>query len=269
MRNQSTAPPSPMQSQVQSIDRVGDILRCFSLQEPILSLAQISRRVTLAKSTTHRLIASMVHNGLLRLVAPAQYALGYSMLHWAGIAQQGLDLRTQARASLEELAHTTGETAVLMTRDGNYAVCIDKIDSTQPLRLAMTVGERTWLHAGSSAKVLMAYLEPEQIEAILLQELPALLENTITNPQALRDELAQIRQQNYALSSEERDRGAAGIAAPIFDSEQRAIAGVGIVGPVSRIMGSSHSHLVQITVEMAARISKTMGAGHGAAAASF
>lgn len=253
--------PVAMQSQVQSIDRVGDIMRCFSYQEPVLSLSQVAKRVGLAKSTTHRLLSSMVYNGLLRQVAASsQYALGYQLLHWAAIAQQSLDVRGQARPLLEALAGHTNETVVLMTRDGNHAVCIDKIDSTQPLRLAMTVGERVWLHAGSSAKVLMAYLASEELAAIIQQQgLPPLLENTITDPQTLQSELACIRQQGYATSSEERDRGAAGIAAPIFDSTHRVIAGVGIVGPVSRVLGEHQAQLIDTVVQTAQQISIAMG----------
>jgi DNA-binding IclR family transcriptional regulator len=251
---------SSRSSSVQAIDRLGDILRCFSLQEPILSLSQIAQRVGLAKSTTHRLIAAMVHNGLLRVVQRSHYAPGYAMLQWAAVAQQASDLPAQARPFLARLAQTTTETAVLMTRDGNDAVCIDRIDSTQPLRLAMTIGERVWLHAGSSAKVLMAYLEPDQIEAVIqTQGLPALLDNTITDPQALRDELAQIRQQGYAVSVEERDRGAAGIAAPIFNAAHQVIGGIGIVGPVSRVMGDTHSQLLRTVVEIARQLSQEMG----------
>lgn len=260
--------PLPTSSQVQSIDRIGTILRCFSLHEPTLSLAQICKKVGLAKSTTHRLIAAMAHNGLLRSVGNAHYALGYQMLHWASIAQQALDVRTEARPHLEQLANTTSETVVLMTRDGDYAVCIDKIDSSQPLRIAMTVGERIWLHAGSSAKVLMAYLEPDELAAVIeAQGLPALLENTITDSQTLKDELAQIRSQGYAVSPEERDRGAAGIAAPIFNSEHQVIAGVGIVGPVFRVMGDEHPQLIQHVVASALQISHAMGAKHHVATA--
>jgi DNA-binding IclR family transcriptional regulator len=248
-------------SQVQSIDRVGDILRCFSLREPVLSLAQIVKQVGLAKSTVHRLIGAMIHNGLLRPVGTAQYALGYSMLHWASIAQAALEVRSQAQPFLVALAAETSETVVLMTRDGNFAVCIDKIDSPQPLRIAISVGERIWLHAGSSAKILMAYLTPAEIAAVIGdQGLPAMLPNTITDSQALQAELAQIRQQGYAVSSEERDRGAAGIAAPIFDNAHQVIAGVGIIGPVFRVMGEQQAQQIERVVTTAARISQAMGA---------
>jgi DNA-binding IclR family transcriptional regulator len=106
----------------------------------------------------------------------------------------------------------------------------------------------------------MAYLSPEELAAVVQQQgLPALAPNTITDTASLIAELEQIRQQGYAISSEERDLGAAGIAAPLFNSDQTVTAGIGIVGPVTRIMGDRHTDLIKTVVTIAAQISQQLG----------
>ena len=248
-------------SQVQTIDRVYAILNCFSRREPYLGLTEISTRIELPKSTTHRLVSSMEHHGfLVRAPDGRRYALGYQFLRWASIVETSLDLREQARPLLEKLSNQSDETAVLTVRDGDWAVCLDKVDSSRPVRLEMTVGKRINLHAGSSAKMLMAYLEPEEIERIIREiGLPKLEENTITDPQRLREELAHIRAVGYAISFEERDPEAAGVTAPVFNSHHQVVAALGIVGPISRITPDRIPEFVKLVTQFAQQFSIQLG----------
>lgn len=253
-------PKSPTDSQVQTVDRVHAIINCFSNRAPYLGLTEISERIDLPKSTTHRLVSSMVHNGLLgRAPDGRRYMLGYQFLRWADIVANTLDLPMLAKPFLTELATRTGETAVLMVRDGDWAICLDKVDSSHSLRLDMTVGKRIWLHAGSSAKILMAHLAPDEIDRIIDEtKLPQVLENTITAPHTLRAELAQIRAQGYATSSQERDPDAAGVSAPIFNGADEVIAGLGIVGPASRVI-ANNLELINAVQSVAQALSGQIG----------
>lgn len=108
---------------------------------------------------------------------------------------------------------------------------MEKVESTQAVRLAMEVGTRRPAHAGASSKILMAYLPEAEIEAIIAQGLPRLCTNTITDP----TELAQIRERGYAVSWEETDPGALGVATPIRDLRGEVIAALGIAGPLFRL----------------------------------
>jgi IclR family KDG regulon transcriptional repressor len=251
----------PSASQVRTVDRMHAILSCFSQDEPFLSLSQISERLGLSKSTTHRLLSSMVHNGFLsRMPNERTYCLGYQFMCWASIVENALDLRDLARPFLEELNRITGETAILTVRDDHWAVCLEKVESRKAVRLAMTVGSRRWLHAGASAKVLMAYLGPEAIEeAISGTGLPRIMHNTITEPQALYEELESIRALGYATSFEETDQGAMGVAAPVFDRSNRVVAGIGIAGPISRWSHDDIPELAGMVTAAARRLSAHLG----------
>ena len=81
----------------------------------------------------------------------------------------------------------------------------------------------------------MAYLPEAEIDAIIHEKgLPKLCTNTITDPEVLRIELGQIRALGYALSLEETDPGAWGVAAPVRDWKGEVIGAVGIAGPTQR-----------------------------------
>lgn len=241
-------------SNVQTIDRLHMILNCFSEQEPQLSMTEISQRIGLTTSTTHRLMSSMEQHGMLsRSPDGKAYLLGYRFTYWASIVEKSNTLQKQARPLLESLSKTTGETAVLMIRDSHWAVCIDRVDSSQSLRLAMDIGKRIPLHAGSSAKIFLAFMPQTEIEAYIEnQGLPQVATNTITDKTALLKELAQVREAGYATSFEERDPDAAGLTVPIFNGADQIIAAIGIVGPVSRLTSElmrSHLPILKATAE--------------------
>lgn len=248
-------------SKVQTIDRLMLILDCFSQQEPTLSMTDISKRIELTTSTTHRLLSSMELHGLLsRAPDGRRYMLGYKFLQLASIVENSSSLQQQARPLLESLSKETGETAVLMVRDGPWAVCLDRVDSTQSLRLAMTVGQRIPLHAGSSAKILLAYLNSHEIRRLVEQHgLPLVGKNTITDPQALYAHLKQIREQGYAISFQERDPGAAGLTAAIYNRTEQVIAALGIVGPVTRLTTELIQLYIPIVLSFAQRLSHLQG----------
>ena len=90
-------------------------------------------------------------------------------------------------------------------------------------------------HAGASSKALMAFLPEAEIEAIVREKgLPKLCTNTITKPEALKTELALIRERGYAVSLEETDPGAWGVAAPIRGWSGDTVGAVGVAGPTLR-----------------------------------
>ncbi len=248
-------------SKVQTIDRLMMILNCFSEQKPILSMTDISKRIELTTSTTHRLLSSMELHGLLsRAPDGRRYMLGYKFLGWASIVEKSSTLQQQARPLLHALSNQTGETSVLMVRDGAWAVCLDRVDSAQSLRLAMTVGQRIPLHAGSSAKILLAFLESKEIVSWVEQHgLPTVEKNTITEPETFYANLKEIREQGYAISFQERDPGAAGLTAPIYNNTNQVIAGLGIVGPVTRLTPERIKQYIPIVLSFAQRLSRLQG----------
>jgi DNA-binding IclR family transcriptional regulator len=224
-------------SPVKTINRLVRVLECFSLERPMWTLAELSAQLDMPKSTLHHLLLSLKAHGMLRRDAnDKRWRLGYRLFAWGSLAVESTDLHVIAYPVLQELVAATGESAMLTMYQDGEVLCLDKVETTQPVRMTMTVGSRRPAHAGSSSKVLMAYLPEDKIEAIIRERgLPRLCVNTITTREALLMEIDCIRQQGFARSCEETDLSAWSIAAPIFGwREEQVVAAIGIAGPTSR-----------------------------------
>jgi len=249
-------------SAVRTVNRICEILNCFSREQPVLSLTAISQRLGLPKSTVHRLLGALLSQGLLaRSADGSSYRLGYQLMYWGMLAQASLNLRAEALPILSELCQASGETAILSVRDGNDGICVEMVESSQPVRLEMRVGRRLPLYAGASGKVLLAFLPEPEIRRIVSQiELTPLRPNTITQADALFRELAAIRQRGYATSFEETDSGAMGVAAPVYDGAGKPVAGLGIAAPLARIPREQVDRVVPLVLEASRRLSARLGA---------
>jgi DNA-binding IclR family transcriptional regulator len=245
-----------------TIQRVCSALNVFNEDDKVLSLTEISRRINLPKSTTHRLLNALEVQGLLNREPDGQgYRLGYQLIHWGMIAQRSLDLRNIALPILRSLSEATDETAVLSVRSGNAGIWIEQVETRQTIRLAMRVGRRLMLHAGASSKVLLAFLPDEQMKRIVSEiELEPIMPNTITDKGELLLELYAIRELGYAVSYEETDKDAMGIAAPVYDHHNHAIAGIGIVAPAVRIPPHKVPDAARLVIDASNELSKMLGA---------
>ena len=209
-------------SSVRTIDRMVDVLDCFSKDRPAWSLSELSARLDLPKSTLHRFLVGLERHGLLRRGhEDGKWRLGHRLFIWGSLAAESSGVRHVALPVLRDLAETTGETVLLTEYHDGEVICIDKIETNHSVRIALDVGARRAPHAGASSKVLMAYLPEAEIAAIIQREGPTALlraDHHRSRPSCTR-ELARIRQCGYALSYEETDRGAWGIATPIRNWE--------------------------------------------------
>lgn len=247
---------------VRTVDRLVRILDCFSPEQPAWSLKDLSARIELPKSTLHRFLISMESHGILRRDAgDKRWRLGYRLFIWGNLAEDSTELRHIARPIMRDLVAATGETAILTVYQEQESICIGKVETNRPVRLTLNVGTRRSPHAGASSKVLMAYLPEDEIQALIRDRgLPKLCANTITEPDALTAELAVIRERGYAISHEETDRGAWGVATPIGDGRGNVIAAVGVAGPRSRFDDERVQEYVTLCQQAARRISLLLGA---------
>ena len=246
---------------VKTIDRLVNILDCFSPEQRVWSLAELSTHLGLPKSTLHRFLVSLESHGILRRdPGDRRWRLGYRLVVWGKLAAESTGLSHVALPAMRELSIATGETTILTIYQGGEVICIEKVETSHPVRLAFDVGNRRPPHAGASSKVLMAYLPEEEIQAIVRDRgLPRLCTNTITDPQQLAAELARIRELGYAGSREETDVGAWGVATPIRDWEGDIVAAVGIAGPISRFTEDSTQEVVALCRRAAGLISGLLG----------
>ena len=154
------------------------------------------------------------------------------------------------------MAAASGETVLLTAigPDGRTSVCLERVESRNPLRLSVVPGLRVPLHAGASQKALLAYMSDAELHAFIDEGLPALCDATITDPVALKKELQAIRRRGWATSYQETNLGLWGIAITLLDSDARAVAAVGLAGPRARLPKSRIPEVLHVLDEGARAI---------------
>lgn len=245
---------------IKSVQRALAILKCFSFEEYELNLVQLSKKLNLHKSTVHRFVKTLESEGFLQKNTEKEtYMLGMKIFELGRVVHETMDLRNIALPVMRELAHSADRTVFLSVVVNKQKVCIEKVEAGQGLQPSIKVGQVVPLHAGSSGKVLLAYMSEEEVEEILAgQELFAFTPNTVVSKKHLQEQMVEIRKNGYAVGFEEKVMGGAGISAPIIDHHGQVKAAISLTGPTS-IIQSQQDALIPKVVDAARKISAKLG----------
>jgi DNA-binding IclR family transcriptional regulator len=244
--------------------RVADVLLMFTEGPSSLGVTRIARELGLSKAVVHRILQSLAGRELVALdLATREYRLGPAAAALGARALRDSDLRSAALPLLRRLRDETGETATLSTPVPNGRVYLDQVIGTHEITMSVELGRRFPLHAGSSGKCMLAYLEDEGTRDAPLE---ALTPATIVDPEALRDELARVRERGYAASAGERQRDAGSVAAPIFGLSGDVVGAISVCGPRFRVTDEFVATIAPKVVAVAAHISRRLGGRTPAAA---
>ncbi|NKQ54467.1 IclR family transcriptional regulator [Amycolatopsis sp. K13G38] len=215
--------------------RVADVLLLFAGGPQYLGVSAISRELGLSKAVVYRILQSLVSREMLATdpgvsgyrLGPAAAALGASAL-------RRFDARIVATPILRRLRDETGETTTLSGLVGDERVYLDQFESPREIKMTVEVGRRFPLYAGSSGKVILAFLPEERREVVLHRPLTPLTDRTITDEAGLRAALAEIGREGVAVSLGERQAGAGSVAAPLYGPDGEVHGSISICGPQYR-----------------------------------
>ena len=246
---------------VQVLDRVFRILDELADCSTELPGAELSDRVKLHRSTTHRLLAVLEKNRFVeRNPETARYRLGWRLFELGVIATARLDLYERAKPQLLRLVEETGETAHIGVLRQGEVISLLNAEGKRSVRTPATVGRRTPPHCTSQGKAILAFAKPEQIEAAIdWHRFTRYTDNTITDASRFRTELSLVRRRGYAVDNEEFEPGLRCIGAPVRDYRGEVIAALSIAGPSFRIGGQQIAALSQLVMAAADRLSASMG----------
>jgi DNA-binding IclR family transcriptional regulator len=226
-----------------------------------LTLTELSDRLSMSKSTVHRLLSSLDQVGFVEKEAqPGSYRLGMKLFELGSLVQYRMHLRQIALHYMTELVERTGETAFLLIRDGLHGRCIERIEGDHVQALALKLGGTLPLHVGAGPRVLLAYASPEFLQQYLAQEsLQAFTMNTIIDPQALCANMAEIRRRGYVLSYEDVTIGVAALGVPLFNYEGKNIGALSLAGITPRWTEAHIAYLLSELCAIGEQISVRMG----------
>jgi DNA-binding IclR family transcriptional regulator len=241
-------------SSVQSIRRAFDVLG--ALADGPLGVTEVAERSGLPKSTAARMLATLAAEGAVEQVpGETQYRLGSRLVTLAAGLIPVRTIAAVARPTLEELAAGSGEAAGLSVPDGDLVHYIDQVAAPNPVSVRDWTGARAPLHAVSSGQVLLAFRMPVAVNHYLSRPLERFTPNTLTEPDAVRARLHEIRRTGHAWAIEEFDEGISSVAAPIADASGEVVAALHLHGPSYRFPAHGHEgDLATMVVSAAARI---------------
>lgn len=213
-----------------AVDRALTLLKLFGGASGPQPLSELAEKAGLYKSTTLRLLASLEHAQLIVRQADGRYALG-PVIPWLHAAYAAsFSLEGVVMPALRTLVDATAETAAFHVRQGDHRVCMYRVESPQPVREHVKVGDVMPLDSGAGGRVLLAYAGA---------------------PGAL---YASIRRQGVAVLSGDRVPGVAGISAPVFDASGVLVGAVTLTMPKERLGKKQVSHVVDTARNITTRL---------------
>jgi IclR family transcriptional regulator, pca regulon regulatory protein len=248
----------------QSLERGLAILSCFTPKRPVLGIADIADELGMSRSTTHRYVITLLALGYLEQGASRKYRLGLRVTDLGMSALNSTGLREHAGPYLEELRQRTSYTVSLAVLDGTEILYVDQARSFrrghgQAGGDART-GSRLPAYATAMGKLLLANLpDDDQKELISEIKLVKHAPNTITSKKALREELDEVREANFAVDDEELAKNFYAIAAPVRNESRQVLAAVDIAVPsslisLSELVDALGPHLVSTADRISARL---------------
>jgi IclR family pca regulon transcriptional regulator len=217
----------------QSIERAARLLSFFSVDEPELTLAELTARLGTSRATTHRYLTALRRAGLVRQ-ARGVYTLGPRVVELAAGALAGLRIVKVAGPFLERLMSEVGETAVLSVWDGEAPVVMRVEDNVERLvRISVPTGSRLPLDS-AQGRVFRAYLQPHDAR------------------------LEDVRREGVAFALRGVVEGIAALAAPVFQGDE-IVATVALVGTTAAISTDTDSPMADRLRSTAAALSAELG----------
>jgi IclR family transcriptional regulator, KDG regulon repressor len=245
---------------LQTVHNAGEVLNLFSVKHPEWGISELTKTLTLPKSSTSALVSTLVEQGLLRRTSTSRYKLGWRVIALSQVLLSTTDFRTEARPLMESLIARFGETVHLAALESGQVIYVDKLQGTRAVQVSVTgVGYRLPAHCSGVGKVILANLPWEEVQQILTHKgMPALTSKTITSLEALQEELQQVRAQGYAYDLEEGVEELCCVAAPIRDHSGEVVAAMSLSVPAYRFQQHKDQYRLAI-VGVTRQVSENLG----------
>jgi DNA-binding IclR family transcriptional regulator len=246
---------------IQSVKRATDIISLFTSSQTSLGVTQIAALLGLNKATVWGLITTLEQQGFLQQDTDTlKYGVGPKLFELGMVYVGSLEINAKASRLAHALASRTGLNVRIGIWDGGgVLVTLLALPKTGD-SFSHQLGPRVPAHCSGIGKALLAYLEPDELQAYLSQtELERYTRTTIVSVEKLLKDLESTRERGYAISSEEMVPGLVALAAPIFGKTKKLVGAMSI--SYSPTNGTS-KHVDKVAADLlstAAEISRQMG----------
>lgn len=236
------------------------LLGIFSITRPEIGLSEFARLTGYDKATTHRLLQTLVEEGLVEQhPVNKRYRLGASILVLARVREASFPFATVAQTMLHALSEDTGETAHCSLYSNRTLAVIASVESKKANRVSMQGAEILPFHATASGHVFLAFAAPKDVADALELPLKAYTAVTCTDLAVLLAGVERAKEAGYAIVDKTYEDDVIGFAAPIFGPNQTAIGAVAVAAPSHRWTQELELLFRQTVPETAVKLSRSLG----------
>ena len=247
---------------VGAVEKAIQILNYLAAR-PNSTFTDIFTDLKLSKSTTYQTLFTLESYQYVVRTKDRRYQLGVGVLPLLRGVSQPTDIVDISREPLTKLAEETGLTVHLCALTDSFrGICLFKIDGVNFTIRNTAVGRELTLHTSAAAKVLLAWLAPDELPPYLNNvTYTKFTDTTITSPVAFRQELMETRRKGYSVDNCEGALGAMGIGVPVFDRDGGVIAAISIGAIIAEIPPSEYEAMARklqgIAAEITSRLPRT------------
>jgi DNA-binding IclR family transcriptional regulator len=213
-----------------AVDRAVTLLSLFAGGTGPYTLSALAEQTKLYKSTVLRLLASLEHSGLVLRQADGRYALGPMVARLYASYAASFSLESVVMPVLRQLVERTTESAAFHVRHGDHRLCLYRVDSPQPVRDHIKVGDLMPLTQGAGGRVLLAFAG---------------------TPGAMYEK---IRREHLAVLCGDRVPELAGVSSPVFDAAGTLVGAVTLTMPAERLLPTHSPHVVHAAADLTAKL---------------
>jgi DNA-binding IclR family transcriptional regulator len=249
-----------MDAPLDVVGRVSALLKAVSAHEPEGVTTSVAARVAgLARPTAHRLLASLADAGLAERNQDGRWLLGPELYFLGTAAASRYDVTALAQPVVRRLSIATGESAFFSARRGDETICLVREDGSFPIRShVLHEGIRFPLGVASAGLAILAFLDDAEVEAYLARVDLVDEYGDQHSTDAVRDRISSTREAGFAINPGLIVEGSWGMAAAVFDGDERPQWALTLTGIQQRFSGPRRRELGELLLREAHVLSRTL-----------
>ncbi|MBQ8537551.1 MAG: IclR family transcriptional regulator [Clostridia bacterium] len=252
---------APMEVLNRTLQRGLAILELLAETPQGMTLGQIAAHLDLPKSSAFNLLHTLEDAKYLRMTPQGAYQLSLKMFEVGAQAVNQVDVTAVLRQYMGDIHQALDETTHLGVQSGLEVLYIDKLESTQSIRMASRIGARMPLYATAMGKAFLACMTDDEVRALYKgQPLTPLTPNTLTDVEALIRQLHEVRRSGVAMEREENSPDVSCMAVVIRNRQNEPVYALSISAPSFRATPENLQAFSQALLRAQRKIQRVLAA---------
>ncbi|HYR33450.1 MAG TPA: IclR family transcriptional regulator C-terminal domain-containing protein [Burkholderiales bacterium] len=219
-----------------SLARGLEVMRGFSREKRQMSIAQLSQKTGIPRASVRRCLYTLAQLGYVASPDGRSYSLQPKVLGLGHAYLSSTPMVVAAQPFLDRVSEAVNESCSLAVLDGEDILYLARSVTSRIISVTLNVGSRLPAHCTSIGYGLLANLPPRELDQWLAKaELKPFTERTLTSKEKLREQLAQVREADYAIADRLMELAVRSIAVPVRNSAGTVVAGINVIVEAGRV----------------------------------